>query len=719
MKITNPFKSLGNFLTKASYSLSGVKLFFGNEAFVQNRDYLDSYDVNWLVNTCVDKIAEAVSGTQFKLYKVNKKENIDEITSHRVLDLLNKPNRFMSKFELLEAIETFLKLVGNAYILKVRGESTKQVQELWMLRPDWVKIYYDPEKIINYYEYNCQGTITRYEPEDVIHIKQFNPKDPFYGLSTVKPMIECIKTLIFSTRYNMNFFYNSARPDALIISKQKMKPEEAEEFEKKWRQKYGGWENSNRVGFIGGDATYQQVSQSARDMQFDRLTDVTQNQILSAFGVPKPVVAMTTELNRATADAAIYAFMKFSIQPDIQRIIDKLNDGLISEFGEDIYLDYENPVPIDRVALVGEYAIGWNKWLTTNEIRDKEGLLPVEGGWTILVPFGEVPIDEATVGNESANTPPEGKVFTLDSNKYYIQKRQKEQEELKKKILPRLKNRKQSRVRKEMKEVLYKYVSNLKEKRKGFTIDQKKEIYGEHIKRLNVDEGRFRAMTRGLFVNQKKRIKDAIVNDLKSKLKSYTKKVDFSIDIDIENGIFASVSAPLFEDIITNRAERASRLLGEQYTQTERTIKFIKKKSTIFAEEVNSTTFDKIRKQIAEGLSAGEGIDDISKRIDNVYKQRAGIDSITIARTEVVSASNEATLESYLQSDVVEEKEWLATMDDRVRETHAEMNGQRAIKDERFSNGMMYPGDITAGADEVINCRCDLLPYFEGMEKRS
>jgi HK97 family phage portal protein len=718
--MNNPFKALGNIITKASYSLSGIKLFFGNQAFVQNRDYLDSYDVNWLVHTCVDKIAEAVSSTKFKLYKVSKSEDIDEVKSHRILDLLEKPNKFISRFEMLEAIATFLKLLGNAYILKVRGESTRQVQELWLLRPDWVKIYYDPIKIINYYEYDCQGVRTIYQPEDIIHIKQFNPKDPFYGLSTVKPMIETIKTLIFSTRYNMNFFYNSARPDALIISKVKLKADEASEFERKWHAKFGGWEQSNKVGFINGDATYQQVNQNAKDMQFAQLTEITQNQILSAFGVPKPVVAMTDNLNRATADAAIYAFMKFGVQPDIQRIVDKLNEGLVPEFATDIYLDYENPVPIDRLALVNEYAFGYNKWLTTNEIRDKEGLLPVEGGWSIYTNFGVVPLEEASITGENP-TGTEGKHFIeykINPKDYYKQKKEKEQEMLKGRILPRMINRKEQRVKKEMREVLLKYVSNLKEKRKAFTVEQKQEIFNEHTKTIKSDLGIFRVMVRQLFANQKKRVMDAITNDLKARGKSLTKaSADLTIDIDIENGIFASIAKPVFADIIIRRAKRASKLLGEVYTQTERTLKFIDKKTNLFADEINKTTFSRIKVAVKEGVSAGESIDSIAERIDNVYKQRGGVDSVTIARTEVISSSNEATLESYLQSDVVEEKEWLATMDDRVRESHAEMNGERAIKDERFSNGMMYPGDMVGNEDEVINCRCDILPYFEGMEK--
>jgi SPP1 gp7 family putative phage head morphogenesis protein len=52
----------------------------------------------------------------------------------------------------------------------------------------------------------------------------------------------------------------------------------------------------------------------------------------------------------------------------------------------------------------------------------------------------------------------------------------------------------------------------------------------------------------------------------------------------------------------------------------------------------------------------------------------------------------------------VQKKEWLATMDSRVREAHAAMNGEVVGIDEAFSNGSMYP-------DEP-NCRCTILPVL-------
>lgn len=56
-------------------------------------------------------------------------------------------------------------------------------------------------------------------------------------------------------------------------------------------------------------------------------------------------------------------------------------------------------------------------------------------------------------------------------------------------------------------------------------------------------------------------------------------------------------------------------------------------------------------------------------------------------------------------------KRWIATLDKRTRDAHAELDGQIVDVDEPFTvNGMtiMYPGDPNADPSLVYNCRCTL-----------
>lgn len=88
-----------------------------------------------------------------------------------------------------------------------------------------------------------------------------------------------------------------------------------------------------------------------------------------------------------------------------------------------------------------------------------------------------------------------------------------------------------------------------------------------------------------------------------------------------------------------------------------------------------------------------------------------------IARTVSTQSYSAGSMELY-KSEGVQQKEWLATMDNRTRDDHAEANGQVVGVDEPFLVGgyeMMFPGDDSGGADasEIVNCRCTVLPVLD------
>lgn len=82
-----------------------------------------------------------------------------------------------------------------------------------------------------------------------------------------------------------------------------------------------------------------------------------------------------------------------------------------------------------------------------------------------------------------------------------------------------------------------------------------------------------------------------------------------------------------------------------------------------------------------------------------------------IARTESTTAQNDAAMQA-LQDEGWASKEWLATGDSRTRPEHAALNGQRrALTDPFVIDGfeLMYPGDPSAPASAVVNCRCAVV----------
>lgn len=109
----------------------------------------------------------------------------------------------------------------------------------------------------------------------------------------------------------------------------------------------------------------------------------------------------------------------------------------------------------------------------------------------------------------------------------------------------------------------------------------------------------------------------------------------------------------------------------------------------------------------------GLGPRQIASAIDQIFPRTYANRAETIARTEIRMSQGEGLAETYRQNGV-DEKEWLAFIDDKTRDSHADAHQQRVPMDEPFIVGdseMMHPGD--GPAEEVINCRCDMAPIVD------
>ena len=147
-----------------------------------------------------------------------------------------------------------------------------------------------------------------------------------------------------------------------------------------------------------------------------------------------------------------------------------------------------------------------------------------------------------------------------------------------------------------------------------------------------------------------------------------------------------------------------------------------------------------INSEVLQGIVQGESIPDMSKRIFGEIMKTAKTEGLTdkemgallkrnrdaairSARTIVTGAENKGRMDSYHRAEqdgIILEKEWLAAIDSRTRDWHAELNGKTAPIDEPFENAIgkiMYPGDPSADGANVYNCRCSLISKVKGFKK--
>lgn len=83
--------------------------------------------------------------------------------------------------------------------------------------------------------------------------------------------------------------------------------------------------------------------------------------------------------------------------------------------------------------------------------------------------------------------------------------------------------------------------------------------------------------------------------------------------------------------------------------------------------------------------------------------------SMRYARTMTTAAQNAGRMDSYKKAQdmgIDLERNWMATLDGRTRDSHRAIDGEHRPIGKAFSNGCRYPGDPEGEPGEVYNCRC-------------
>jgi HK97 family phage portal protein len=309
----------------------------------------------------VHRISTSVAAVDWHLYRKSVdgrrrygpvEDNRKEVTAHAALDVLNNPNPFYTRQELVESFTQHLDLTGEGWLLVGRNGMSDLPLELWCVRPDRMKPVPDPQDYLKGYIYT--GPNGEKEPlglDEVIQIRMPNPLDPYRGLGPVQAILTDLESTRYSAEWNRNFFFNDASPGGIVEVAQHLSDPEFDELTLRWREQHQGVRNAHRVAVLDNGAKWVDRQFSMRDMQFQQLRDQSREVIMEAFGFPKAMLGRVDDVNRANAEANEVVFARWLVVPRLERIKGALNNDLLPLFGtagQGLEFDYDNPVPEDK-----------------------------------------------------------------------------------------------------------------------------------------------------------------------------------------------------------------------------------------------------------------------------------------------------------------------------------------------------------------------------------
>lgn len=360
--------------------------FLGGSGLTSRSRQLAAYQ-GW-VFAAVNAIAQRVAGVPLRLYLQDGSG--PELAQHPALDLLARPNPLMTRRQLRFTLLTHLELTGMAFLL-MADNALGRPAELWPLLPsDLLEITTGPDTrqpITGFVFSGPGGQAVTHAPSEIIYLRHMNPMSLVYGASPIEAAAHAFDIDLAVRIYQRNFFRNSARPEVVLQTDQRLTEDEAKRLLTRWRQKHQGLAHVFEPTLLDNGLKVQPLTYSAKDFEFMSLAGWTQDNILAAFQVPAAKLGLVKDVNRANAAALDVTFNSECIRPRLDLIEDALNAFLLPRYGTDLVLRHDNPVPSDRAQGHKEDMDRLDKGvLTINEVRTGMGLTPVTWGDTPFSP---------------------------------------------------------------------------------------------------------------------------------------------------------------------------------------------------------------------------------------------------------------------------------------------------------------------------------------------
>ncbi len=308
------------------------------------RAALEAYSYNEVVFACIEELATSAAEPCIAAYQKTA-DKPDKVEQHDVLDLLERPNPFLTRFGLTAGIILYLSLAGNAYIEKVRSKAGGIV-ELWLLRPDRVRVIPDRDRFVRAYSYELGDVKAELDVRDVIHIKTRHPWDDFYGLPPLAACAPRVDTANMMRSFTAAFFQNAGVPAGMLKVQKTLNESERERIQQRFRGEYGGvqgFHNLLIMDAIEAEYTPMGMPLGERGLVMPDLDDINTAHIASVFGVPLELIGAKLSMRgqRSAATEARRGFWDETLAPLYVQLGEALSNGLVDEFTGFDYLEYD------------------------------------------------------------------------------------------------------------------------------------------------------------------------------------------------------------------------------------------------------------------------------------------------------------------------------------------------------------------------------------------
>jgi len=298
----------------------------------------DTYLLHAWVNIAINILIRNIARADFTI----KREGND-IEYGSVYDLFRRPNSLTSRFDLWKETAAWWFLEGEAFWWFGSEYSGGIPKEIYILDPrkmrhesEFLSADFGLNKKQRRWFYHSDTELVPILSDEIIHFRDFNPYNSVRGINPLISLSMELEQDFFANKANSQLLKNNAIPHGLLKTDQTLRPEEADQLERRWESKYGAVKSGRKIAVLGKGTSFEALSFNPDVVKFFELKRWNLYTILARYGIPPRVANIsdrTSALSGKDTTEQHSAFWKFTLIPILRQFEQILETQFFIRFG--------------------------------------------------------------------------------------------------------------------------------------------------------------------------------------------------------------------------------------------------------------------------------------------------------------------------------------------------------------------------------------------------
>ena len=359
-------------------------------------DYTTALQIN-SVWACVSLISDTISALPVDTYI--RKDGIAFPYRPRPA-WVSRPDAMINSTTFWQQTMISLLLDGNAFIRIFRDPITGQILSMMVLDPMKVAVSRRANGTKRYTYTGEDGK--ELSSDDILHITgSIVLPGSIRGKSTVDSLKENLGLSMSLESFAARFFGQGTQTSGVIEYPGALTAEQAENLSKSFDRAHKGYRKAHKTGILSGGATFKPTAVANDQAQMLDSRRLAVEDVARIFRVPSFMVGLNERGSQSygSNEQNAISFLTHTVRPWLA----KLEDAFSALLPDTAYLAFNTDDLLrgDYASRIEGYAkMLQNGVMSTNEVRRKENMRPIDGGDVVRVPLTNVNITAASLNED-------------------------------------------------------------------------------------------------------------------------------------------------------------------------------------------------------------------------------------------------------------------------------------------------------------------------------